>query len=115
MGKGTFKLTKKTAQELLKQELNLNNSLTTEENIPGFNIYYLYLGCLKVIIENDWLKRNGRICITISYSGISMVKYFYPDTLDEDFLAGDKYYDSIRDEIISEYKESLNRVSLLYV
>lgn len=107
MKKTNFHLTLKTAQALIKQELNLNAKFTVERAGDGVYIYVMRMGFIEVTVSNDWYEHNGLISMNVRHNGIgmSMQMYFDPDTLQEDFEAEEKYRRDILDEFTARHDE----------
>lgn len=101
-----IRLTKKTATALIKQELGISaGDLKRSDYGPGISyIYELQLGRYTVSVENYWHERNGLIVFEIrDPMGMGTIhKYFHPDTLEEDFEAGDRYRREVREEICQD-------------
>lgn len=104
----TIQLTQKTAKALIKQELGISASTLkrVDERTGIAYIYELQLGKYIVSVENDWLERNGLFLfeITDPMGMGSIHKYFHPETLEENFEAGERYRHKVREEIFMSYQ-----------
>lgn len=86
----TVKLTMKTAKNLIGR-IDPRLRVVKDDTAPDVAIFRAYTcpNGLDIVCENDWFTRNGRISLTITDSegGRTLRMYFYPDTLNRDFLA----------------------------
>lgn len=87
--KKTIKLTKKTAEELVRKVLGVSGKLEKQTQAPEICIFKMQMGEMEVSVENDWYKRNGLFLmqITFPYSGSVTWLYFDPVTLEADLHA----------------------------
>lgn len=94
------RLTLKAAKALIQKEFNLSAArLETECASGGAYIYKMPLGRFEIKVENDWFERNGLYVITLSSGGGEAIRIYYnPDTLEEDYKAGDAYRASVNAE-----------------
>lgn len=97
MGKN-FRLSKKTAAELVRREFGFTPKLNTEKAEGRVYIYNMKMGRFTIVVENDWFKGNGLIGLTIETDADAMHIFYNPETLEEDFAAGEKYRREIREE-----------------
>ena len=84
------KLTKRKAWELISRiqpRLNIKQEATP----PDVAIFKASTGPegLEIRCENDWFNHNGRIKLTIGNvdGGTPIIRYYYPDTLNRDYVA----------------------------
>lgn len=97
--KTNFRLTLKTARELIKKEFGIRGNLTVEEAGNGVYIYKMDMGRFEVTVSNDWYEQNGLITMCVMHdSGESIRLYFEPDALQEDYDAEEKHRREIREE-----------------
>lgn len=111
MGKKTnFRLTLKTARELIKKEFSINGKLTTEQAGNGVYIYKMGMGRFEVTVSNDWYEQNGLIDMRVMHdSGETIHLYFDPETLWEDYEAEDRRRREEREEWCAECKGRAGR------
>lgn len=83
-----LKLTKKTARELIGRICS-RLDITKEETASNAITFRASTGPsgLEIRCENDWFNNNGRIKLTISDGKNHIIQYFYPDTLNRDYVA----------------------------
>lgn len=82
MGKNVF-LSLKKAKALVKRELGSCKGLKAEKCGEGVYIYEMTLGRFRVVAENDWFEKDGKIVLRIiSGTGPSMCFSFDPNTLE---------------------------------
>ena len=95
-----IRLTLKTAKALVRRELGISAAaLTTECAGEGVYIYKMPLGRLNITVENDWYEQNGLYAVTVSAPmGESIRSYYHPESLEEDYGAGDRYRAAVRAE-----------------
>ena len=98
--KKTIKLTKKTAEELVRKVLGVSGKLETRTQTSEICIFKMQVGEMEVSIENDWHKRNGLFLMQISfpYSGSVTWLYFDPVTLEADLHANATAQKELREE-----------------
>lgn len=84
----TVKLTKKTAWELISR-IHPRLNISKDSTPPDVAIFRASTGPegLEIRCENDWFNYNGRIKLTISDGGNTIIQYYHPDTLNRDFVA----------------------------
>ena len=104
MNKPLF-LSKKTAKELIKRELGVSASVLKELGVvpeAGVYMYEFSLGTYTVIVRNDWARKRDHLIeleIMAIAGGGSIHRFFDPETLEEDFKAGEEYRRETREEI----------------
>ena len=84
------KLTKQKAWELISRiqpRLNIKQEATPSD-VAIFKASTGPEG-LEIRCENDWFNHNGRIKLTIGNvdGGTPIIRYYYPDTLNRDYVA----------------------------
>ena len=84
------KLTKRKAWELISRiqpRLNIKQEATPSD-VAIFKASTGPEG-LEIRCENDWFNHNGRIKLTIGNvdGGTPIIRYYYPDTLNRDYVA----------------------------
>lgn len=90
--KRNFRLTMKTAQELIKKEFGHRGELTVEKAGNGVYIYKMQMGRFEVTVANDWYEQNGLIVMCVMHDGGESIRLFFePDGLQEDYDAEEKY------------------------
>jgi hypothetical protein len=97
--KNNFRLTQKTARELIKKEFGFCGKLTVERAGNGVYIYKMDMGRFEVTLSNDWYEKNGLIDMHVIHDGGGSIwMYFEPDTLQEEYEAEEKRRDEIKEE-----------------
>lgn len=83
-----FRLTRKTAMELVEREVGVNaNKLRRQAAGEGVCTYFMHLGRFLLEVSNDWYTENGRIALCVS-SDMGAIWHLYdPKTLEEDITA----------------------------
>lgn len=85
----TIRLTKKTATQLIHQIMPHAKISKDDDTGPEAIIFRAVTepDGLGIRCENDWLKRNQRIKLTITDGENTIVHYHFPITLSRDFIA----------------------------
>ena len=99
--KTTVKLTMQTAQTLVRREFGFPvSALRRRDNTPAdAQIYEMQCGRLWVRVSNDWQRRDGLYYLEVCHVRSGTISAFFnPETLCEDFTAGDRYRRMARDE-----------------
>lgn len=91
MNKKPIRLTRKTAEHILRRELGQKLSLQVDDMSLPAQRYHASTGNLHITIENDWYERNGLIRLRVADpSGQDIHMYIRPETLERDLLAEEK-------------------------
>lgn len=103
MARTNFRLTKKTALELVKREFGISGKLVTEKAGHGVYIYKMDMGRFEVTVSNDWYEQNGLVSMWVRHDGgTSIHLYFQPETLEEDCQAEYRDYLEELDRLCGE-------------
>lgn len=108
---GGFRLTMKTARELVVRELGTAKGLERETGMPeGF--YHMTIGNLEVEIRPDTSdsshrSSSGLIQLVLSMDGSPdrIVQFFWPDTLEQNFAEEEIYRRAHRRDLLEEWIE----------
>lgn len=107
---GGFRLTKKTAAALAVQELGTARGLEHEPNMPE-GYFHITFGSLDVRIHPDASKSSHRSSSGLIQLGVDMgtgeriVRFFWPDTLEENFREEEIYQRVESREALEEWIE----------
>ena len=107
---GGFRLTKKTAAALAVQELGTARGLEHEPNMPE-GYFHITFGSLDVRIHPDASQSSHRSSSRLIQLGVDMgtgeriVRFFDPDTLEENFHEQDIYRRVERRDLLEEWIE----------
>lgn len=107
---GGFRLTKKMAAALAVQELGTARGLEHEPNMPE-GYFHITFGSLDVRIHPEATKSSRRSSSGLIQLGVDMgtreriVRFFWPDTLEENFQEEEIYQRVERKEAMEEWIE----------
>ncbi len=101
MQRNTIKLTRKTAQAIVKQELGISGAALVREDTPSFmQRYTMKLGVLEVTVDNGAYENNGCFLLKLAHNFQGELRiYIDPKTLAENDEAGDRYRAECRREM----------------
>lgn len=105
MKNGIPRLTLKTARELVRQEMGVSPASLRRVDLysPEACLYEMTAGRLDVKVMNGWSNGSRNFILQISSCSGPSIRLFYdPKTLEEDFLALDKYGRQIKEERCEE-------------
>lgn len=107
---GGFRLAKKTAAALAVQELGTARGLEREANMPE-GYFHITIGSLDVRIHPDVSQSSRRSSSRLIQLGVDMgtgeriVRFFWPDTLEENFHEQDIYRRVERRDLLEDWIE----------
>lgn len=101
--KTPIKLTRKTVLSILRHEFGCNMVATRDECLTDpAKRYEAQLGNLRITVENDWLSRNGRVCVTVGFDQCCghLRMYYDPDTFERDYKLEDADREAWKKELM---------------
>lgn len=101
MKNGIARLSLKTARELVRREMGISPAALRRVDLgsPEACLYEMTAGRFDVKVMNGWSDGSRNFILQISSCSGSSIHLFYdPKTLEEDFVALDKYEREIKKE-----------------